>query len=55
MAAGWSIPPPARISYVATGTGGDARQPHPVRGRAEAHVLLHTPTVPLTGGDREPG
>ena len=30
------------------------RQTHPVRGRAEAHVLLHTPTVPLTRGDREP-
>ncbi len=30
------------------------RQTHPVRGRAEAHVLLHTPTVPLTRSDREP-
>src|SRR4029077_9140099 len=30
------------------------RQTHPVRGRAEAHVLLHTPTVPLTRRDREP-
>ena len=30
------------------------RQAHAVRGRAEAHMLLHTPTVPLTRGDREP-
>jgi hypothetical protein len=30
------------------------RQTHPVCGRAEAHVLLRTPAVPLTRGNREP-